>query len=388
MGDVVPLKPQSGRQADQSKRNAARPRLRRWFARIEVEIKGGRLLDIDGRLAQALTNYPSANEGICWPGQARLAGLLGRSDRTVRRSIGRLERAGFLHAKQQGWNRSSCYTFMIDGHPLIPSAGRLGVVLPAAPTPGSARSGEGAETPPASPAVSTYRRTPMSTCDRTSVSTCDRTSVSTYPLESSKPLESESPSTPKAPIEGAGTAASGEITATVPSGEALSGLSREESTKESTGGALVGEIISPQSISFDDFWTASGMVGEVGPAMAIWGKLQDPERAAIGDLICRNRAIDTEGMWACTWLKNRGWERPPPIARSAPGFDFEFFTTRPATLSPEDKVEQDLANGAPILSPYSNEWWAARNRYQARGKSVYVMDKLAERDKGWPAIDD
>ena len=185
MGDVVPLKPQSGRYADQRKRNAARPRLRRWFARIEMEITVGRLLDIDGRLAQSLTNYPSANEGICWPGQARLAGVLGRSDRTVRRSLDRLERAGFLHAKQRGWNRSSCYTFMIDGHPLIPSAGRLGTVVTAVPT------GEGAQTPPVSPAMSTCDRTSMSTCDRTSVSTCDRTSVSTcdrtsvstYPLE-------------------------------------------------------------------------------------------------------------------------------------------------------------------------------------------------------------
>jgi hypothetical protein len=90
MGDVVPLKPQPGRQADPRKRNSARPRLRRWFARIEAKIKGGRLLDVDGRLALALTNYPSANEDICWPGQARIAGVLGRSDRTVRRSLDQL----------------------------------------------------------------------------------------------------------------------------------------------------------------------------------------------------------------------------------------------------------------------------------------------------------
>ena len=379
MGDVVPLKPQSGRHADQCKRNAARPRLRRWFARIEMEIKGGRLLDIDGRLAQALTNYPSANEGICWPGQARLAGVLGRSDRTVRRSLDRLERAGFLHAKQQGWNRSSCYTFMIDGHPLIPSAGRLGTVLPAASPPGSAPSGAVAETPPASPAVSTYRRTPTSACDRTSMSACDWTSMSTYPLELRNPLETDSPPTPKGPIEGTGTAVYGDLTTTVSSGEALSGLSREESTS----GALVGEIITPQSISFDDFWTASGKVGEIGPAMATWGKLQDLERAAIGEVVCRNGAINTEGMWACTWLKNRGWERPRPVDR--PAVRMIDFGARPAMLSLEDEAKRALANGAPVLRPYSDEWWAKRNWYAARRQSVYVMDKWAERGQGWPA---
>jgi hypothetical protein len=169
----------------------------------------------------------------------------------------------------------------------------------------------------------------------------------------------------------------------VPSGEALSGLSREESTKESTGGALVGEIITPQSISFDDFWTASGMVGEIGPAMAVWAKLKDSARAAIGDMISRNGAIDTEGIWACTWLKNRGWERPPRIAR--PAVRMMDFGTRPATFSPEDEAKQALANGAPVLKPYSDEWRAARNRYMARGQSVYVMDKWADRGKGWPA---
>jgi len=217
------------------------------------------------------------------------------------------------------------------------------------------------------------------------MSACDRTSVSTYPLESRNPLETDSPPTPKGPIEGVGTAANGDLTTTVPSGEALSGLSREVSTKEeSTGGALVGEIITPQSIRFDDFWTASGKVGEIGPAMATWGKLQDSERAAIGDVICRNGAINTEGMWACTWLKNRGWERPRPIDH--PAVRMMDFGARSATFSPEDEAKRALANGAPILRPYSDEWWSARNRYMALGQSVYVMDKWGERGKGWPAI--
>src|ERR1700737_906527 len=111
MGDVLHLNSRFGRQADQEavrKRNAARPRIRKWLARIEAEISTGRLSALEGRLAQILTNYPSANDGICWSGQQRLAAKLGRCDRTVRRSLDRLERAGFLHAKQQGWNRTSC----------------------------------------------------------------------------------------------------------------------------------------------------------------------------------------------------------------------------------------------------------------------------------------
>ena len=195
------------------------------------------------------------------------------------------------------------------------------------------------------------------------------------------PLETDSP---PPPIEGMGIAANGDTT-TVPNGGAQSGLSREESAKEeSPGASLVGEIITPKSISFDGFWTASGMVGEIGPAMAAWGKLRDPERAAIWDMICRNGAINTEGMWACTWLKNRGWEWLRPIDQ--PALRMMDFGPQMAIFSREDEAEQALANGAPILVPYSDEWWAARNWSVAVGQSVYVMDKWAERNKGWPAI--
>jgi Helix-turn-helix domain len=139
-------------------RNKARPRLAAWRRRIEAEIRDGWLANLEGRLAEALTNFPSANRGIAWPGQMRLAGTLGKSDRTVRRSLARLEARGFLMAKQQGWNRSCCYTFMMDGKPLIQSV--LGL-----PT------GEDA-------------RAKMSAYDRTKMSAWDRTKMSTYLLES------------------------------------------------------------------------------------------------------------------------------------------------------------------------------------------------------------
>jgi hypothetical protein len=94
-----------------------------------------------------------------------LAGKLGKSDRAIRRSLKRLKGRELLASSQQGWNRTNCYVFMMDGKPLIPGA-------------------KGVPT-------KQDDRTSVSACDRTSVSACDRTSVSAYLLESD-PLESDS----------------------------------------------------------------------------------------------------------------------------------------------------------------------------------------------------
>jgi|tagenome__1003787_1003787.scaffolds.fasta_scaffold20737415_2 hypothetical protein len=165
MGDVLHLKSVAEDRQAREARNIARPRLAAWRRKIETEIRAGRLANLDSRMAEALAGFPSANRGIVWPSQMRLAGTLRKSDRTVRRSLARLEAAGFLTSKQQGWNRSSCYTFMMDGKPLIPGAAVV-------PTGGD-------------------DRTTMSACDRTTMSACDRTKMSTYLLES-KSLETES----------------------------------------------------------------------------------------------------------------------------------------------------------------------------------------------------
>jgi hypothetical protein len=161
MGEVHHLKSVAEDRKAREARNLARPRIAVWHRRIDVEIREAMLIEIDGRLARALTSFPSANDGVCWPGQLRLAATLGKSDRTIRRSISRLERRGFLVARQQGWDLTNCYMFMLDGKPLIPGAERAFTEVPAK---------RGA---------------------RTSVSSCNRTSVSSYLLESDS-LESES----------------------------------------------------------------------------------------------------------------------------------------------------------------------------------------------------
>jgi hypothetical protein len=169
MGDVLHLKSVAKDRKARDARNFARPRITNWHRRIDGEMREAMLLEIDGRLARLLTSFPSANDGVCWPGQMRLAATLGKSDRTIRRSISRLERRGFLVARQQGWNLSNCYVFMLDGKSLIPGAER---VLTGVPT-------------------KRDDRTSVSACNRTSVSVCNRTSVSSYLLESES-LESES----------------------------------------------------------------------------------------------------------------------------------------------------------------------------------------------------
>jgi hypothetical protein len=143
----------------------------------------------------------------------------------------------------------------------------------------------------------------------------------------------------------------------------------------------------------------------LGPALGAWKKLQTADRAAIAEIVRRDGAIDTGGIWASTWLGCRGWETPLAFRvdrRSAKerrwaeafenvkrrlGIAQSDARTLPccAPLSDEQEAEQALASGAPILRAYSDEWWTEHKRRLARGQSTYTMDKWAEYSKGWPA---
>jgi hypothetical protein len=283
-------------------------------------------------------------------------------------------------------------------------AGRLGTVAPL-PEPEAPSAAEGR---PADDDA-----TSVSPCNTTPVSPCNTTPVSPYPLESdsleSKPFDS--PPTPRAEKDDQSAA-----TAAVPSGKPASGLSKEGSALE-PGGSLVGEIIDPLSATFDDFWRASGQSGLLGPALGAWKKLQTADRAAIAEIVRRDGAVDTDGIWASTWLGCRGWEWSPRakqvqdlrsrrerryaqardnvcarlgIARSDDaGMIPDPWHAHRALVPPsvEQVAEQALANGAAVLRAYSDEWWSARKAAMTRGQSVYVMDQWAQHGKGWPVID-
>lgn len=112
MGHIIPF-----RTADSAP--SARSLIIKWVKGVEGLIRAGELLDIDHRVARALANFPSANKGVCWPGQARLASTLGITERTVRRSIARFKHNGLLSFRRRAFNASNRYTLLLDGQPLF-----------------------------------------------------------------------------------------------------------------------------------------------------------------------------------------------------------------------------------------------------------------------------
>ncbi len=122
MGDVLKLAVVRAEHITESVKQAGRKRLGIWLRHVEAKTELRELIDFDGRVARAMTKFPSAViEGHCWVGQLRLSGSLARSDRTLRRSIARLERCGLLLVRQRGARRSASYIFCINGKPVSPN---------------------------------------------------------------------------------------------------------------------------------------------------------------------------------------------------------------------------------------------------------------------------
>ena len=101
-------------------------------------------------LLRILKDY-ARGKNYCWPGQTRLAQMLGRSERMIRRYIRELESAGVISVLQTGCNRTNRY---IPDHQRAPISG-----------------------PDRTP-MSGPDRTPMSGPDRTPISGPDRTPIS------------------------------------------------------------------------------------------------------------------------------------------------------------------------------------------------------------------
>jgi hypothetical protein len=357
MGDVLPLKPRRGSEADEAarrKRDRARPLITRWLKAIETVIREGRLSNLDGRLARTLTCVPSANDGVCWARQEWLAGALGRRMRTIRYSVGRLKAEGFLSAKQRGWNRSCLYTFMMNGRPLMPRSEGMSQTQPQE----AAAATRGQQTPGKKLPPAPGKKLPPAPGKK----------LPPDPLESRDPLDHESPLPPSIASTADGR----------PSGEAArSGLPKEDGG----GIALDGDVLSPDSITFRHFWEASGMVGLIGPALAAWEKLVQADRRAIAELILRDHTINTGGTWACTWLAVQAWKQPP-----LPMVDDRRDTERSAANDFLFGWKSSSSSGPPMLAPYSDEWQAERARRIARGKPTSLMDDWAKRGMGWPCV--
>jgi hypothetical protein len=138
------------------------------------------------------------------------------------------------------------------------------------------------------------------------------------------------------------------------------GQSREEPTGET-------------ELTFDAFWTSIRQEpGPKGPALAAWHKLSSSERISISNLD-GTHGLDLDGVWACTWLRERRWEA--------------------AHRKFEDRVNAMLAALPPPerhvdLKPYSAEWTAERNRKIAAGEPVKLMDAWALEGRCWSVLAD
>jgi hypothetical protein len=379
MADVLPFKNPSQRSAAPdhvAARNKARPLIAAWLKKIDVAIREGRLSALDGRLARALTDFPSANQGKSWPSQLRFAATLGKSARTIRYAVARLERVGFLLTEQQGWNRSCCYTFILDGKALIWSP----------PSGGEARN-ERQE-------IAACERQEIATYDRQEIAACDRQKIATYPFESesyeSEPLEDEPPPPPPLPAE--------------PTGESVRGCPKE-ARKPAEGVSVrndarrsgrAGLDPSPQAIA-DEIAALCG----VDPMKASWLRSNPAHvvQMRLADGYTCTHLI--EGVrWAMAtkrdgpphsinyfreiWKRVRSeMERPVPQPQQR---QWQCRSSE-RVVAPEAAAEQAIANGAPVLRAYSDQWWAVKRRRMAKGRSVFVMEKWAEGGRGWPDDD-
>ncbi len=125
MADVLAFdQKESRRLRDQSERTkAGRKCLAEWRRQVEDAIRNKRLIAVDGRIADALMNFPSAtSSGYLWAAQATLGENLGISVSTVDRSWRRMKRAGLLEVRKRGAGRSAICVFCTDGAPLFAAA--------------------------------------------------------------------------------------------------------------------------------------------------------------------------------------------------------------------------------------------------------------------------
>jgi DNA-binding transcriptional ArsR family regulator len=336
------------------RRKARKPRPAKyvWLDYIKAHTKLGDYPHLSRRLivdlAELLSLFSSFSAEGVYAGRANLGRRLGVSPRQVSRGLAALADMGYLKVTRRG-PTTNLMTPTINGKRLFPIAGEV-------------LSG---------PAVQSKVHTDLNGwATQSPEMSGPEGPPSLLKLESNlqkqRPPQTPQPADPSA-----------DHTAE-PSGETASGLPRKE---DQIGVALVGDVITPDQIAFQDFWAASGMVGKIGPAMGTWNKLSKSDRRAIADIILRDGVIETGGVWAYTWLVNRCWEQPVP----------RWEQPVPPKVSIGNSFSETFAGGRDhplmlMLAPYSDEWQAEHARRVARGQPVHLMEDWARRGNGWPVV--
>jgi Helix-turn-helix domain len=290
-------------------RRRARPLLRYWLRKVERAVIDRRLLPIDYLLAKELTNYPSANDGRCYAGQKRLAGKIGRSDRTARQSLKRLCGEGLLKGKRGGPARTASWSFCFAKTPIFDG------------------------TDPA-----------FSAQDRKSASGLDRKSASAKPSEP-KPIEHKPPPTRTNSAVGTTAGLPMKVEAAI-DGEVILGL-----------------------MSFQEFWLAAGRRGHEGFARAQWRKLSFEDKAAITDRLQRDGGCALRDLWAGVWLRDRVWKEqalPPPRQTEQPDELTRLHHVQAGSALWMDERERLLAAGRHSMVKLMDDFAAAGRGWTVR----------------------
>ena len=244
--------------------------VRGWCDDVKAKIKAGELQAIDYLLAEALTNFPSADRGFCWAGQKRLADTIGRQVRSVQSAMKRFRSAGLLRVKQGAPGKTARWILCRDGRPIF--------------------GGEALKDP------QNFASDPQKIAGLDPQKSADK------PSKQEHPCKQEPPPRPPAADE----------PAAMPDDVDMASAENGETWQ----GGLIGEVFAPSGCDFETFWRASGQRGKVGPAIAEWNRLEPADIAAIGALILDQGSVDTGDCWASIWIKSRGWERPAHVLRA------------------------------------------------------------------------
>jgi len=260
-------------------RDFARPLLAKWLKRVEAGVSAGELIDFDLRLAKELLSYPSANLGHSFPGLERLGAKLDRCKRALIYRLNEFVKAGLLHRERRARRSSNCYTFCLDGEPLI------------APEQGSLYFG--------------------------SQTVGDADTVSTEPVE----VQSVAPHVAPPEVQ---SVAPPEVQSVAPKNLEREILEREPSPQPPSSGATwkgegegifdLEEEAKSTAITFEELLKGTKADGDQGPtgfASAEFRKLSRADLCAISDKLRREGRIEIGRMWLGTWLKDRHWEHGP-----------------------------------------------------------------------------
>jgi hypothetical protein len=330
---------QAEKQSLADARKRARPVLREWLRRIELDVMSGQLAAIDFLTAKELCNYPSANVGRCYASQDRIGAAIGASARTARSSLKRLREREYLSTKRGGPGRTATWFFCVNGKAIFGGVAFLPTKRPAIGKPTQAAQ------------------------ERKAASGLERKDLSDKPCEQLHPNEHDPPLTPEP------THASAVDDECVVS--AFGNARRQRSDGEVPNEEPSAETSAPEveiivgEISFAEFWRASGKQGSEGFARAEWRKLSRYDIAAIADrLRSSNGNGFKRGVWSGTWLRDRVW------AEKAERIISDEHETRAA--GPRYAHAE----------PGSELWRRERERRRLAGESVASMDGWAAQGRG------